>query len=615
MRSSLRPFLTFLYTQKKRALLALIGAGMSAACFGACMGLLLPISQLLLRERGSLAQILSEARATPGASGLGTAAWLQALARLAPDTLPASLLLLLGTIGLFAILGGLFQYAQDVFASLVVSESARHWRRRLFGQFLRLPTARTLREGSGDNLSRLINDVGLVARSHEALLGRPLLEILRGMAALVVAFVIQWKLTLAAMALAPLIILSLRSFARATHRASSKALLAHSRVVTLLQQALLVLPIIKVYAAQEQEGRRFDSAIDSLFQQEVQVAKSRSRALALVEVLSVLLVGVVAAGAGAYVVYYRVNAADCITVLVTVFAAAQGLRPLNRVTQTLAEASVAGQRLVEIANAEVEPSDPDAAPNAVILPRHTERITFENVCYTYSGKTRPALEDVNLEFRFGETIGLVGGNGSGKTTLVSLLPRLFEPSSGRVLIDGADISAVSLWHLRKQIAIVPQETMLLQDTIAENIAYGLPDASRRRIEEAAQLAQAHDFILSLPHGYDCQLGALGSGLSSGQRQRLAIARAILRDPSILILDEATSQIDPDSARRIRMALREIRKGRTVIVIAHGSDALVDADVIVELHEGRVVQVDGEARGRVSTESASSSLPAPDARRN
>jgi ABC-type multidrug transport system fused ATPase/permease subunit len=228
-----------------------------------------------------------------------------------------------------------------------------------------------------------------------------------------------------------------------------------------------------------------------------------------------MIVAVVAIGAGASVLRYRVQPAEAITVLVAILAAAQALRPLNRSLQTVAEASAAGHRLVEVVEAEIEPSDPGASPASPVLPRHSKQIVFEAVSYTFSGTTRPALENVDLEIRHGEMIGLMGPNGSGKSTLVSLLPRLFEPSSGRVLIDGVDISSVDLWSLRKQMAIVPQETMLLQDSIAENIAYGQAVVSRDEIEKAARLAQAHEFIVSLPGGYDCQLGALGSGLSSG----------------------------------------------------------------------------------------------------
>ncbi len=212
---------------------------------------------------------------------------------------------------------------------------------------------------------------------------------------------------------------------------------------------------------------------------------------------------------------------------------------------------------------------------------------MESVSYTYPGRITPALDSINLEIRHGQLALIEGANGSGKSSLVSLLPRLIDPSSGTVYIDGIDIRTVSLFHLRQQIALVPQETVLFAGTIAENIAYGLPDVSPSRIRRAAEMAQVEELIANLPGGYDCVLGELGTGLSSGQRQRLAIARAILRDPAILILDEATSQIDADSAAGIRAVLQEIRRGRTILVVAHDSSLVADPDLIVTLREGQV----------------------------
>jgi subfamily B ATP-binding cassette protein MsbA len=209
------------------------------------------------------------------------------------------------------------------------------------------------------------------------------------------------------------------------------------------------------------------------------------------------------------------------------------------------------------------------------------------VSYTYPKQYQPALKGVNLQVRHGQIVAIIGGNGVGKSTLVNLLPRLIEPDNGRILMDGIDIAKLDLNGLRSQMAVVPQEVMLVQDTIARNIAYGLPAANMKAIEKAAEAAFAHDFITQFPNGYQTELGEMGAGLSVGEKQRLAIARAILRDPAVLILDEATSQIDPDSESKINQVIRNLRGAKTVFVITHRLSGVLDADLIVVMAEGTI----------------------------
>ena len=223
-----------------------------------------------------------------------------------------------------------------------------------------------------------------------------------------------------------------------------------------------------------------------------------------------------------------------------------------------------------------------------MLERHHESIEFEAVSYSYRGQQTPAIDGVSLKVEHGQTVAIVGGNGSGKTTLLNLLPRLTSPNRGRVLIDGTDIAGVNLKAFRRQLAVVPQQSVLFEGTIADNIAYGQLDAKRDEIESASQAAFAHDFVSTLPDGYDTVLGEGGSGLSGGQKQRLCIARAILRDPAVLILDEATSQIDADSEAKINRALNSFRAGRTTFIIAHRLSTVIDCDMIVVMDAGKIV---------------------------
>jgi ABC-type multidrug transport system fused ATPase/permease subunit len=294
--------------------------------------------------------------------------------------------------------------------------------------------------------------------------------------------------------------------------------------------------------------------------------------------------------ASAYlIVRHGKDAANFVSVLTALALGASELRPMTNLSNQIAEAAAAADRMQEVLNMSVEPVGVDDRAHLPILPRHGKTVSFENVSYRYPGQVDAALQDVSLSIDHGQTVALVGPNGSGKTTLMSLLPRLIEPEAGRVLIDGVDIATVNLRALRQQLAMVTQQNVLFEGTIAENIAYGRRYEPMDRIVAAARDAFADDFIRELPEGYDTRLGEGGTGLSGGQSQRLCIARAILRDPAILILDEATSQIDADSEAKINQALRHISRDRTVFVIAHRLSTVVSADMIVVMAEGGIAE--------------------------
>jgi ATP-binding cassette, subfamily B, bacterial MsbA len=262
------------------------------------------------------------------------------------------------------------------------------------------------------------------------------------------------------------------------------------------------------------------------------------------------------------------------------------LRKLSTVHSKIQRAAAAADRICSLMDREPEVVD---RPQALYLPRHAGAIEFEEVGFSYSGRA-PVLRGVSLSVRHGETIALVGPNGCGKTTLMNLLPRFWDVQAGAIRIDGHDVRDVSMKSLRAQIATVIQETILFEDTVAANIAYGSPHASRPEIIAAAKRAYAHTFIDTLPQGYQTILGERGSGLSGGQRQRIALARAMLRDPAILILDEATSAVDIQDEALIRRAIEEFSKGRTTFLITHNLGTLQLADRIVLMNEGRIEAV-------------------------
>jgi subfamily B ATP-binding cassette protein MsbA len=290
-----------------------------------------------------------------------------------------------------------------------------------------------------------------------------------------------------------------------------------------------------------------------------------------------------------------VEADRFIMALASLGLAAGCLKPLTGIYNELQASTAAAQRLTALLELAREDAHEEGRP---ALPLHRESIALENVTLTYPGASAPALDGVSLTIRHGETVAIVGPNGSGKTTLLSLLPRILDPDEGpggvrkgRVLIDGVDTAGVSLESLRKQIGVVTQETALFKGTVWWNIAYGADGVvTDERVREAARKARAEEFILAKPGGYQFEIGEHGSGLSGGQRQRLCIARAVLRDPAVLILDEATSMVDADSERQISEALAEFSRGRTCLIVAHRLSTVIHADRIVVMNFGKIEDV-------------------------
>ncbi|MCX7824775.1 MAG: ATP-binding cassette domain-containing protein, partial [Verrucomicrobiae bacterium] len=262
----------------------------------------------------------------------------------------------------------------------------------------------------------------------------------------------------------------------------------------------------------------------------------------------------------------------------------QPVKKLSKVHLTLEQSIAAAERIFKVMD--LKPSVTDA-PQARVLPPLREKIVFENVSFRYHDQ--PVLENINVTVPVGSVLAVVGHTGSGKTTLLNLLPRFYDPTRGRVLIDGQDIREVTLQSLRSQIGMVTQETILFDDTVASNIAYGRPDASREAIVEAARRAHADEFIRHLPRGYDTVVGDKGMRLSGGERQRIAIARALLKNPPVLLLDEATSALDSKTEQLVQEAIDELMRGRTVFAVAHRLSTIQHADRILVLESGRIVE--------------------------
>jgi ATP-binding cassette, subfamily B, bacterial MsbA len=283
----------------------------------------------------------------------------------------------------------------------------------------------------------------------------------------------------------------------------------------------------------------------------------------------------------------RLTTGEFVTFITALFMMYGPARKLSRVNADLQQATAAADRVFEILDTHSEVRD---SPDAIAMSPFSREIEFRNVCFSYDGADIATLNLVSFTVRSGQTLAIVGRSGAGKTTLVNLVPRFYDPEAGAILIDGIDTRQVTLSSLRSQIGIVTQETVLFDDTVTSNIAYGRPDATRGEIEAAAKAAHAHEFIVALDDGYDTTIGERGQRLSGGQRQRLAIARAILRDSPILILDEATSALDAESEALVQDALSNLMLNRTSFVIAHRLSTVRRADAIVVLEKGRIVEI-------------------------
>ena len=370
------------------------------------------------------------------------------------------------------------------------------------------------------------------------------------------------------------------------HKASRRALENWSSMLSVLDETLQGIRVVKAYTMEGAERKRFFHVNRKLLKEQNRKEWLDAATGPLIEVLG-LAAAMGACGLAGWLVFHdEMDTAMFLMWMAALFAMFDSVRKLAKVSMRFSEADAAAKRVFELHDAVQE----KVILNAPTLGRMSKTIEFKDVFYRYPNSSEDALRGVNLTVKAGQTIAIVGPNGCGKTTLVSLLPRLFDPTSGQVFIDGVDISTCSYRSVRRQIGIVTQETVIFHATIAENISYGLRRPHQEDVLEAARKAYVDEFVKEIDTGYDTMVGEHGSTLSGGQRQRIAIARAILRDPAILIFDEALSQIDPQSEHRISQAMAEFIKGRTTLMIAHRYATVRKADAIVVMNEGRIIDM-------------------------
>ncbi|MFM9995709.1 MAG: ABC transporter ATP-binding protein [Phycisphaerales bacterium] len=560
---------------------AFAAAALAAISLGGGLIGVLPVLRSILGEKLHLADLAREWNAHAHTRFGIPPAWIDALPR-GPFT---AICWIIGVLGMLTILGGLAGFLHQYLALTIVQRTVAGVRREAFHRVLRLPLRRVVSDGATDTVSRIVNDSAQLEAGLTAMLSRAVAQVAKGIGAIGAALVINWQITLLAGIVAPVFYTIIRRLGKRIRRASRKALASQAGLYGAATQALQGLRVVKVHTTERLEAGRFHRLNKEMMRQMLRVRTARAVASPLVEVLSIFVLGGLFLFAAKLMLDGHWKSPTVLVALGALFAAGAALKPLTGLLNDIQASSAAADRLAELIRSHPEPGHDAALPK---LPRHKNAIELRAATLIYPGADRPALDRVDLIVRHGERVAIVGPNGSGKTTLLSLVPRLFDPDSGSVLIDGRDLREVSVRSVRRQIGVVTQETVLFRGTIRDNIAYGADDATTERVIEAARRARAHDFIAALPAGYDTPVGEQGLTLSGGQRQRIAIARAVLRDPAILILDEATSMIDADSEARIAEALAEFTVGRTCLIVAHRLSTVLNADRIVVMDAGRVV---------------------------
>ena len=461
-------------------------------------------------------------------------------------------------------------------------------RNELFRHMLDQSAAFFSRRAVGQLLSRINNDVGLVQRAVSETIGDLARESLVLLGSVVLLFYYDAKLALLCMTAAPLIVYPLVRFGKRVRTVTRWSQEAQERMSHVAAEAFAGHRIVKAFGAEGREASKFAHVSGTLFRTNLKV----TRVLALLPPLMEFLGGIAIAGALWYgsreIAYGRLTAGEFTSFLTALLFMYAPIKKLSRVNANLQQAAAASERIFEILDVHTEVKE---RAGAVAMAPFTDHIEFKDVTFGYEdGHTRTTLRGVSFTVRAGQMIAIVGRSGAGKTTLVNLLPRFYDVTSGSILIDGRDIRDVTLASLRAQIGIVTQETVLFDDTIAGNIAYGTPGATTQQIEAAARAANAHDFIAALPDTYQTKIGERGQRLSGGQRQRIAIARALLKNSPLLILDEATSALDSESERLVQQALATLMMNRTSFVIAHRLSTVRRADSIIVLERGRIVEI-------------------------
>jgi len=460
-------------------------------------------------------------------------------------------------------------------------------RMEIYRKILALPLGFFSQERKGDIIARISGDVQEVETSItstiEMLIKNPILIVIY----LFVLFRMSWQLTLFVIIFAPLMIGIISATGRRLKADSAEAQKYWSDTMSQVEETLGGLRIVKAFRAERRMQGRFEGVTENMRRKNNQVAVRQASAHPVSEFLGSAMIAIVLWFGGTQILGENavIDAPTFMSYMAILYSIIQPIKDLSKAAYGIPKGLASMERINVILRAENPITEP-AQPKP--LDGFRESIRFEGVTFRYESG-REVLHAVDLEIPKGKTVAIVGASGAGKSTLVDLIPRFYDPAAGRITIDGTDIREVALKDLRALMGNVNQDAILFNDTVFNNIAFGKRDATREEVEAAARIAGAHDFILEREGGYDSNIGDRGVKLSGGQRQRISIARAILKNPPILILDEATASLDTESERSVQEALEKLMSGRTTIAIAHRLSTIKHADEIIVMHEGRIVE--------------------------
>src|ERR1051325_3360146 len=484
-----------------------------------------------------------------------------------------------------AIGGAISSYFEKYLTTSVGQWVMHDLRRVLYSHIQRLSLSYHDHKRTGDLISRVTTDIDAVQNLISNVLLGMLVNVLTLLGMVVVMLYLNWAFTVIALLVAPALFFVVYHYTHRIKRASRAMRRQEGEVVNVLEEVLSSIRVVKAFAREDYEQKRFERESRESVERALEARNFKAKLPPIVEIIVAAGTCLVLWYGARLVLSGALTSGELLVFLLYLGKMYKPMRELSKMTDTISKAQVGWERIREVLENETQVRD---LPGAVRAPRLKGAIEFNDVSFAYDS-AQPVLEDLSLKIKPGQLVALVGPTGAGKTTIVSLLPRFYETVSGQIRIDGTDIRRFKQKSLREQISFVLQETLLFRATVADNIAYGKPNASREEIVRAARLANADEFIDRMPDGYDTMIGERGLTLSGGQRQRVTIARAIIRDAPILILDEPSAGLDAESEKLVFDALGNLMEGKTSIVIAHRLATVRSADVIFVIDGGIVVE--------------------------
>ncbi|MDM8514742.1 lipid A export permease/ATP-binding protein MsbA [Desulfobacterales bacterium HSG16] len=479
-------------------------------------------------------------------------------------------------------LRGVGYYGQNYLMNYVGESIIRKLRNMLYDKIQDLPVAFFMEEKTGVLMSRITNDVNIIKAMVSTAVTASLRDCFTLVGLTIVIFWRDWEMALYAMIVLPVAFFPVVQFGRRVRKVSTGCQESMAELSSFLHETFVGNRIVKAFGMEEYEKKRFAKKTKDLFRLEMRATVAKSLSSPVMEFLGGVGIAFIIWYGGSRVINGTSTAGTFFSFMAAVIMLYDPVKKLSDLNNSIQQGLAATDRVFDIIERETEINDRN---DPVIMEKKSHRVTFESVCLDYGGSR--ALNHIDLDVAPGEILALVGMSGGGKTSLVNLIPRFYDVTEGKILIDGTDIRDISIESLRHQIAIVTQDTILFNNSIRNNIAYGRPDASMDEVKAAAKAAYAYDFIQNMPKKFDTKIGELGSRLSGGEKQRICIARALLKDAPILILDEATSSLDTESEMLVQKALGNLMKGRTTFVIAHRLSTIGYAHRITVIVDGQI----------------------------